>query len=288
MVALSRQAFGKLPAITAIFLLGLALACAFASAAPAAVKLSVVKSKPFAISAGNEEARFTGDGYEWIECRGSDRALTIGWTDVKAPMALLYANTWNSDGNLGLGPTRPAKSAKMRGVVVCAKGAFQGTVKEKAGTVKCSRRQLALGIPVVGGPLLSSPVVSRPSGKSAWTTTGQGSYGDATAICVAASAFKQVKLVKRKASFRSGSATAVVKASCARGTRPISWGYEAGTLPDNEFRRPGGSEGMTVPYVASSLPSGSAGWALTFRTPDGAGALGSTSLTLHLVCAKPA
>ncbi len=284
-----RRRLGGRSALVLLTLAAVALlAGSLAAAAPATVKLSVVKSKPFAVSPGNEEARFAADGYEWFECKGSGRALTIGWTDVQAPVALLYAHTWGSDGNLGLAPTRPAKATKMRGVLVCARGAFRGAVKESNGTVQCSKRQFALGIPISGGPLLSSPVVSRPSGKRAWLTSGQGRYGTAKAICVAASAFKQVKLVKRRASFKPGAKTATVKASCARGARPISWGFEAGTLPDNEFRRPGNSEGMTVPYVAASLPSGAAGWALTFRTPDSLAAKSSTSLALHLVCAKPA
>ena len=45
---------------------------------------------------------------------------------------------------------------------------------------------------------------------------------------------------------------------------------------------------MTTPYVAASPPNGARGWALTFRTPDGACARSGTSLALHLVCAKPA
>jgi hypothetical protein len=255
---------------------------------PAAVKLSVVKSKPFPVSSGDDDYRYAFEGYEWIECRGSDRALTIGWTDAHAPMALLYSHTWDSDGNLGLGLTRPAKTTRVRGVVVCAKGRFKAATKTSAGTVRCSKRQLALGIPIDGGPLLSAPVASRPAGKHGWRTSGQGSRASSKAICVASSAFKRVKLVKRKARFKPGKAATVVKASCARGTRPISWGFEAGTLPANEFRRAEDSEGMTVPYVAASLPKGARGWALTFRTPDGAAARTGTSLALHLVCAKPA
>ena len=267
-----------------------ALAATLATAAPAAVKLSVVKSKPFTVSAGDGDYRFAFENYRWVECHGSDRALTIGWTDARAPMALIYSHTWNSDGNLGFGTTRPAKTTRVRGVVVCAKGGFKAKAKIKAGTLKCSKRQLALGIPIDGGPLLSSSVASRPVGKHAWLTTGQGTGASSKAICVAASAFKRVNLVKRKARFKPGSAKAVVKATCARGTRPISWGYEAGTLPSNEFRLPEDIDGtnvMTSPYVAASLPKGARGWALTFRTPDGAGARSGTSLAIHLVCAKP-
>ncbi len=283
-----RKGSDRRPAVLLLALAAVAvLAASLAAAAPAAVKLSVVKSKPSAVAAGNEESVFTFEGYEWVECRGSDRALTIGWTDVRAPMALLYSHTWDSDGNLGLGLTRPAKATRVRGVVVCAKGGFKASSESASGTVKCAANQLALGIPIDGGPLLSSPVASVPAGKRAWRTSGQGDSARAKAICVAASAFKQVKLVKRTASFKQGAATAVVKASCAAGARPISWGFEAGTLPSNEFRRPGSTEGMTVPYVASSLPSGGRGWALSFRTPDGAAAKTSAALALHLVCAKP-
>jgi hypothetical protein len=279
-------------ALLALALVG-ALAATMTTPASAAVKLSVVKSKPFTVSAGEGDYRFAFEEYEWVECHGSDRALTIGWTDAHAPMALIYSHTWNDDGNLGFGTTRPAKATRVRGVVVCAKGKFKADAKInlRADTVKCSKRQLALGIPIDGGPMLSSPVASRPAGKHAWLTTGEGADASAKAICVAASAFKRVKLVKRKAQFKPGSAKAVVKASCARGTRPISWGYEAGTLPSNELLRPEDIdevEGMTAPYVAASLPSGARGWALTFRTPDGARARSGTSLALSLVCAKPA
>lgn len=268
--------------------LGAGLVAGFAAIpASAAVKLSLVKTKPETLIGADAETIYSGAKVIWIECPGNSRTLMAGWTNAGAPVHSVFSHGFADTGMLGIGALRPAKTKKIRAIGLCAKGSFAAVAKEVSGSkVTCSARQLALGMPIDGGPILDAPVASVPVGKRAWSTTGQGEYARSKAICVAASAFKKVKLVKRTARFALGKPSTALSATCARGTRPIAWGFEAGTLDQNALTKPG-YDPMSVPFVAAATPKGARGWALTFATPDGAGARTSTSLALHVTCAQP-
>lgn len=255
--------------------------------ASAAVKLSLVKTKPETLIGADAEAIYSGAEVIWIECPGSSRTLMAGWTNAGAPIHSVFSHGFEGTGMLGIGALRPAKTKKIRAIGLCAKGSFAAVAKEVSGPkVTCSARQLALGMPIDGGPFLDAPVASVPVGKRAWSTTGQGEYARSKALCVAASAFKQVKLVKRTAKFALGKRSTALRASCARGSQPIAWGFEAGTLDQNALTKPG-YDPMSVPFIAAATPKGARGWSLTFATPDGAAARSSTSLALHITCAQP-
>jgi hypothetical protein len=259
------------------------------AAAGAATELSWTNAKPerLAGTAPGGDA-YTSDRIVWLECRGRATAVMTGWSGPKAPVAIIYSHLTQTERTMGLAVRRPVAGGTFRARALCLSGAKVTTREQSSGTVSCAAKQIAIGVPIDSGPYWQEPVSSKPVGARGWVTEGQGTYGRSKVICVPAKALRRVQRVRAAATFRAGSTTAVVTGSCKDGRRPIGWGFEAGTLPDNPWRSSVSAVGMTTPFIAASLPRGKAGWQLTFATPDGAPARTSTPLAVHLTCAVPA
>ena len=261
---------------------------ALSTAATAATKLTWKKAKAERlIGTGPDGHAYAADQIVWLECKGRATAILSAWTGPKAPIAIVYSHLVKSDRMMGLAVRKPMRSGAFRARTLCLGGARAVNRERSGGTVSCSRRQLAIGVPIDGGPYWTQPVSSRPVGARGWRIDGEGTYGRSKAICVPAKAFRKVARVRRAATFPAGKATATVRAACKGGRRPISWGFEVGALEDNIWRSPVSDTWMTVPFISASMPKGKAGWRLTFATPDGAPARTSTPLALHLTCAVP-
>lgn len=268
-------------------LLAVLLSALLAGSAHAKVELSYVPAKPIKLTgAATPDREYDADGYVWLRCRGRATALMAGWSGARAPIAIIYSHLLEQHRYLGLAVRKPLRNGTIRGRTLCATG-LRVKIKDSpdgAGKVACARSQLAIGVPIDGGPYVDRPVYSRPNGARGWVSD-EG--GRTKAICVPARSFRAVKRVRRAASFKVGRSATTVAARCPGKRRPISWGFEAGTLEDNAWRSVESSTTITSPFIAASQPKGAAGWALTFATPDGAGARGATRLALHLTCAIP-
>lgn len=275
-------------------LAAVALACA-ALAAPATAAtaktpqttLSWTSAKPVALP-GDREYTYASGETVWLECRGKATAVTAGWSGPAAPIALIYSHLIQTNRTLGLAVRRPLTTGRFKARALCVSGAKATTREAAGGTVTCAAKQIAIGVPIDGGPYWTEPVASVPVGTRGWVTTGQGSYGRSKVVCLPAKAFRKVKQVKRTATFPTGKATASVTATCKDGRRPIGWGFEAGVLAANEWTSSQSSASISVPFISASLPQGKSGWRLTFATPDGAPAKTSAPLAIHVTCAVPA
>ncbi len=266
-----------------------ACACLGAPAAGAATELSWTNAKPERLTGtapGGDP--YNSDRIVWLKCRGSATAVTTGWSGPKAPIAIIYSHLTQKERTMGLAVRRPVSGGTFRARALCLSGAKVTTREQSGGTVSCSAQQIAIGVPIDFGPYWQEPVASKPVGARGWVTEGQGTYGRSKVICVPAKAVRRVQRVRAAGTFQAGSATATVTGSCKGGRRPIGWGFEAGTLPDNGWKSSVSAVGMTTPFIAASLPKGKASWQLTFATPDGAPARTSTPLAVHLTCAVPA
>lgn len=273
----------------------LLLAAFLAAPARAEVTLSFVRGPPVRLlGAQTADREYDADTIAWLRCNGRATPLMAGWSGGLAPVSMIYSHVLESSKQMAIGLRKPFKNVTVRGRLLCATGVrvtaktsppVNQAVREPQ-RVSCNRGQLAIGVPLDGGLFGNAPVASKPEGLRGWFNSELG-FARAKVVCVPARSFGSPALVRKAAGFKRGSATTTVTARCSGGRRPISWGYEAGTLEGNIWRSVESSGTMTVPFIAAAYPSGSAGWSLTFATPDGLPATSSTSLALHLTCAKP-
>lgn len=275
--------------------LGALLAALVAVPARAAVTLSYVSAPAAKLTgATSADRQYDSDTIVWLRCRAGAVALMAGWSDARAPVAIIYSHLLAQHRYLGIAVRKPFKTAKVRGGALCAKGVrfstrTSGYSNQPSSAVKrvaCKRGQLAIGVPIDGGPYWDTAVASKPDGLRGWTSSQTG-YAAAKVICVSARSFRSAKLVRKAATFKAGKATTTVAAKCAGGRRPISWGFEAGLLEGNTWRSVESTSTMSVPFIAASQPRGRNGWALTFATPDGEAATSTTTVAVHLTCAIP-
>lgn len=276
-------------ALAALACVALAATATTAMAKAPKTKLSWTSSKPVTL-VGSKQAGFeySSDQIVWFECRGKATAVMTGWSGPGAPIALIYSHLIETNRTMALAVRRPMSGGRFQGRALCLGGAKVSAEERSSGTVTCGAKQIAIGVPIDGGPYWTEPVASVPVGARGWVTTGQGTYGRSKVVCVPASAFRKVKRIEQSASFPVGKATASVSATCKGGRRPISWGFEAGVLAQNLWKSSQSSVSMSVPFIKASLPRGKAGWKLTFATPDGTAAKTTTPLAVHVTCAKPA
>ncbi len=268
-----------------------ALAVSTSSAAAGTVKLSTVAAKAYPVAAANGPAnQYDTDNRITLACKGKATALMAGWSGALAPVDVVTSQLVYKSPTLSVSLRRPMTAGTFRAVALCARGPLKA--QQKIGpsgdnsSVSCGARQLAIGLPISNGPYWAQPVASKPQGLRGWVNS-EGKYGRAAVICVAAGAFAKAQLVRQSATFSAGARTATVAAACTGGRRPISWGFEAGTLDQNIWRSVESSATMTAPFIAASKARGRSGWALTFATPDGAGARSATDIAIHLTCAIP-
>lgn len=265
------------------------LSLAAAATAGAAVTLSTTNGRPTQIAGGGTATPYSTAESIWLRCPGSGTPLMLGWSGVQAPIGIVYSNNLQSARTLGLAVRRPlGAGGTLRTTALCASGPVGARTKESSsGSVSCSRGQVAIGVPIDGGPYWTRAIASMPIGTRGWRNT-EGGYARAKAICVAGSAFRSVAVVTRRASLRAGARTATVTAQCRAGTRPVGWGFEAGLLEGNRWDSPDSGVAVAVPFVASAKASGRAGWSLTFATPDGRPAASAAPIALGLTCAAAA
>ncbi|MDO8209099.1 hypothetical protein [Conexibacter sp. CPCC 206217] len=258
-----------------------------ASAAAGAVSLSTVAARPVKIAGAGAATGYTSAESVWVECRGGAMPLMMGWSGTRAAIATIYSNNLLSARTLGVAVRRPLVGGVLRATALCARGPIAARTQESSsGTVSCNAGQLAIGVPIDGGPYWTRAIASMPVGTRGWRNT-EGGYARAKVICVAASAFRAVHVVTKRASLPAGARTATVTAECRGATRPVSWGFEAGLLEGNTWRSPDSDLSISVPFVATAKASGRAGWSLTFATPDGKPAASATPIGLGVTCAAP-
>lgn len=277
-------------ALAALTCFALAATATVATAKPPKTKLTWTTTKPVKLLGGKQDGyEYNSDQIVWLECRGKATAVMAGWSATGAPVALIYSHLIMENRQMGLAVRRPMNAGRFQGRTLCLSGVkVKSSLTRDAGAVSCAAKQIAIGVPIDSGPYWLEPVSSVPVGARGWVTTGQGKYARSKVVCLPASAFRKVQRIRQTASFPAGKATASVSATCKGGRRPISWGFEAGVLPQNTWESSDSAVAMSVPFISASLPRGKAGWKLTFATPDGATAKTSTPLALHVTCAKPA
>lgn len=223
-----------------------------------------------------------------VSCKVGAVPLAVGWSGVAtiAPSA-----RYTLDGDrpyVTLDLRRPMTAGTFRANAICAKGKGLGAkLKTASGERVSCGKKLAIGVPLATTwPYVELPVTAVPDGPKAFRYV-QPPRGVATAICVNASAFSQVKVVKKTAAFAVGSKTASVSATCAGQRRPIGWGYEAPTMDQNVWDSSDTTSKLSVPFISASTPSGAKGWKLTFTTPDQLPAKTAATVGLNVTCAVP-
>lgn len=276
----TRSLFTLLASI-AICALGLFAAT---QAGAAKIKLSTVKGDTVKLL-GTKDYTYASDNIVWFTCKGNAKAFMVGWSGPNAPVAIIYSHVFNSDGQMALAQRKPMKSGSFKSFARCASGPIAAKAKSAQGTVKCSKKQVAIGVPIDSGPYYQGATYSKPVGTRGWTSNEEG-YGGAKVICASKKAFKRANLVKATTAFKPGARTATVTATCKGGRVPISWGFEAGAMEGNAWASDSAS--IKAPLISKSGPRGKNGWSLTFFTPDGKGAAARTQVGIHVTCAKPA
>lgn len=257
------------------------------AAATAAVSLASTTARPVRIAGAGAATGYTTAESVWVECGAGATPLMLGWSGTRAAISTIYSNNLVSSRTLGVAVRRPLVGGTFRATALCARGPVAARTKESAsGKVSCSASQLAIGVPIDGGPYWTRAVASIPVGTRGWRND-EGGYARAKVVCVAASAFKDVKVVTARGSLAAGARDGSVSAQCRGGSRPISWGFEVGALPGNTWSSPASSLVVSVPFVASATAKGRAGWSLTFATPDGKPAVAAVPLALAITCAAP-
>src|SRR5690606_23726900 len=77
--------------------------------------------------------------------------------------------------------------------------------------VTCSKRQVAIGMPVANAPYYTKNVFSRPIGSRGWETN-EGIYATAKVLCVAKRSMRAVKTISRRAPFKQGATNTKISA----------------------------------------------------------------------------
>lgn len=277
---------------TLVLLSALAAAVAITPAASAKVTLKTVKGFPTTLDGARSSDRvYDVESDVSVSCgKGGGTPLAAGWSDAGAIIHSI-AQRYSSDSSyLEIAPRVPMKTTTIRPYAICAKGPVKATVKSKpkgTGPVSCGKK-LAIGVAVTTTwPYNDERAVNAtPVGTHGWITDAP--YSDSKAVCVAASAFSETKLVRRTASFAVGATSATVSATCPGKRRPIGWGYSAPLMPGNIWQSTESNSALSVPFVSGSMPKGKQGWSLVFRTPDAKGAAAAAQVGIHLTCAVPA
>lgn len=266
---------------------------AFASAAQADNRIKV--SKGYAVemtAAGSPENEYdVNSGSDPAAFCGKGVPLTVGWTGATAPVAGTFVRLAGPNTYVELDPRRPKAAGKLRAVAVCATGKrLKPSVKiaQSGTTVSCGAK-LTLGLAATESwPYIEDAITVGPSGANGWTAAA-GERPRPSALCVARSAFKRVKTVRKTGTFAAGSATASLSVACGGGRRVLAWGYEAAPIAGNTWRSAESSSGRSVPFVGDATPTaGAKGFKLTFRTPDNAPATAAAPIALSLRCGVPA
>jgi hypothetical protein len=223
-----------------------------------------------------------------VSCKGGGVPLAVGWSGVATIVdrATYYLDGDNPYARLEL--RRPMTAGSFRPLAICAKGKGLGAkVKTSSGERVSCGNKLPIGVPMDSTwPYSEQPIVAAPDGLKAWHYV-QPPQGRATAICVNAGAFSQVKVVKKTAAFAVGAKTASVSATCAGQRRPVGWGYEAPTMDQNVWDSLDTTSKRSVPFISASTPSGAKGWKLTFTTPDQLPEKTAATVGLNVTCAVP-
>ncbi|HWK26482.1 MAG TPA: hypothetical protein VNS09_07970 [Solirubrobacter sp.] len=233
------------------------------------------------VNSGSDPSAFCGKGVP----------LTVGWTGATAPVAGTQVYLTGPNTYVELDPRRPKAAGKLRAVAVCATGkGLRPSVKvaQNGTSVSCGAK-LTLGLAATESwPYIEEPIVVGPSGANGWTAAA-GARPRPTAICVARSAFKNIKTVRRTGTFDAGSATATLSASCGGAGRVLAWGYEAAPIAGNTWRSAESSSARSVPFVGDATPTaGAKGFKITLRTADNAPATASAPVALSVRCGVPA
>lgn len=218
-------------------------------------------------------------------CKGGGFPIAAGWTGTTTIVSAIAYRTGDNP-YFSLDLRRPMTAGTFAATSLCAKGKGLGaTVKTGSGqTVSCGKK-LAIGIPIATSwPYEESPVVAEPNGPKAWKYVQ--TRGTPSAVCVNASAFSKVKVVKKKASFAIGSNVAAFSTTCPGGRRAIGWGYTAGVMEQNVWKSADTTSKVAVPFVSASVPNGT-GWRITFSTPDQQPAKTAGAVSLNVTCAVP-
>lgn len=250
------------------------------------VRLSFRTGKPTRVVT-TADSQYAAGETVWLACPRAAMPLMVGFEGVQAPVRTIYSNNLVSSRTLGIAISRPAITSTFRSTALCATGVRVQVRESSTKSVSCSATQIAIGVPIDGGGYQTAPVSSKPDGLRGWRVVGGGMYARAKAICVPSSAFRSVAVVSKPAPFAAGAETTTVAAQCRGGRRPVSWGYEAGVLEANRWGAAGASAAVSVPFIVASKAQGRSGWALTFATPDGRPAVGTTSIGISVTCAIP-
>ncbi len=277
--------------LTALAAAALVMSIGAAGVSAAKVKLVTEKVPSRQITKTDSQYAYSTAETVWAECKAGGTPLMLGFSGPRAPVSIIYSNNFNSNHILGMAMRRSlGPSGALKATVLCARGRIKATAKDSAtGTVSCSRGYVAIGVPIDGGPYWTGPVTSVPVGVRGWKSDEHSKYARAKVICVGSSAFANVKVITKSASFKTGADTTTVTAGCRKGSRPISWGYESGEMVGNRWQSPdsGPAIAMTVPFVFEAVAKGKSGWSLGFATPDGKPATSAAPLKVAITCAKP-
>lgn len=217
-------------------------------------------------------------------CKGGF-PIAAGWTGTQTIVSSIVYRTGDNP-YFSLDLRRPMTAGSFKAISLCAKGKGLGaTVKTGSGqTVSCGKK-LAIGIPAASTwPYEESPIVAEPNGPKGWRYVQ--TRGTPSAVCVNASAFGKVKVVKKTARFAVGSNVVTFSATCPGGRRAIGWGYSADVMDQNVWESADTDSKVAVPFVSASMPNGT-GWKLTFTTPDQKAAKTAGSVGLNVTCAVP-
>ncbi len=280
-------------AVAALCAFGIGLTLILAAAAEPAdaakPKVSLVKARAVTVIP-IEINRFAYTDRVYLNCRGNSTPLMVGWSSPSGTVGAVSPYTYGAKSSLQVMMVAPAHKGKFKASVACLNRNLYTKTKKgstspgEVSRVSCSKRQVAIGMPVNNAPYYTENVFSRPVGSRGWEAN-DGYYSSASVFCVAKKSMRAIKTVKSSVPFKAGTATTKVSARCKGGRVPISWGFESDHMPKNE--QLGASLMVSAPLISQSKRQGRTGWSLTFFTPDGKPAVEQGRVAIHLTCAKP-
>lgn len=270
---------------------GLSLSCINAdeaAAAKAKPKVSQVKQRPIPVIPIDVN-RFAYTTHVEAKCRGKATPLMVGWSSPGGSIGHASPVSYGDETTFGMRLVAPARAGKFKATLSCLnRKLFTNSKKGKpsgegVSRVTCSKRQVAIGMPVASAPYYTKNVFSRPIGSRGWETN-EGLYATAKVLCVAKRSMRAVKTISRSAPFEQGATNTKVSATCKGGRVPISWGFESDHMPENQAI--GATQWVAAPLISNAAPYGRKGWSLTFFTPDGRPAAKQGRVSIHVTCAK--
>jgi hypothetical protein len=257
-----------------------------AGAAP--VNLSFQRSavKQLQPQSDPERAYANVDSISTDGCGAGRTPIAVGWagTGILTTGANFYAGSPITRG-YRLDLRAPLAAARIQSITVCATGITSPRIirKDDGAVASCGAGKVALGVAVTRSWAYDeASTFGKPLAVNRWQADAEGT---STAICVASAAFARVSSVRTVGAFGVGAKTTTVVARCPRGKRALTWGFESTVAPENAWNGDGTT--LATPYVASAVPSTNS-WTVTFRTPDGAGAVAATSVAAWATCGVPA